>query len=234
VIAGICHVKNEIDIVELVIRHTLAEGVDRIFIEDHASTDGTWELLQSMAEAGYVHLFRDERPDFDQPARMNWLAWVAREHGADWIVPFDADEFFYAPSGRTVAAELALVSPATVKLFCGSWRYLDFRRSEIAPQRPKVVFRPSPEARLVAGNHDVNLPAGVQGILRVAHYQYRSLEQFIRKVSGLEAYQSLFPVQGRPPWLDLTDEELAVEWDKLCAVETVVDPIPLRVPLEAR
>lgn len=233
-IAGICHVKNEIDIVELAIYHAVGEGIDRIFVEDHMSTDGTWELLQGMAEAGYVHLFRDTRPDFDQPARMNWLAREARERGAAWIVPFDADEFFHAVSGKTVAQALAEIPSEIHKLYCRTSRYLDFTRREVAPQRPKVVFRPLPEAQLVAGQHDVTLPGGLWAVLEVAHYQYRSLEQFIRKVRGLEAYRSLFSVQGRPPWLDLTDEELVVEWEKLCAVETVVDPIPLRVPEDAR
>ena len=233
-IAGICHVKNEIDIVELVIRHTLAEGVDHLWVQDHMSTDGTWDLLQEYAKEYPITLLRDEIPVFYQPERMNALARMAYVSGAEWVLPFDADEFFYAPSGRTVAAELALEDLSTLKLFCRSWRYLDFSRRDVTPQRSKVVFRAAPGARLVAGNHDVTLPDGTEHVLEVAHYQYRSLEQFIRKVRGLEAYQSLFPTQGRPPWLDLTDEELAVEWDKLCAVETVVDPIPLRVPEDAR
>jgi hypothetical protein len=233
-IAGICHVKDEIDILERVLLHTVAEGVDQLWVEDHMSTDGTWELLQELALELPIVLLRDETPVFYQPEKMTALAQSVYVVGAEWVVPFDADEFFYAPSGRTVAAELALVPGGVQKMYCPAWRYLDFKRRAILPQRAKVVFRASPEARLVAGNHDVTLPepeGPLEPALEVAHYQYRSFDQFIRKVRGLDAYWPLFAVQGPPPWLNLTDEDLVAEWDALCAVETAVIPIPLRVPV---
>ena len=229
-IAGICHVKNEIDVIESVLRHTLAEGVEALFISDHMSTDGTWELLQEMERGLPIfYLSRDDLSVFYQEDQMNAAARLAEFAGADWIVPFDADEFFYAPSGRTVADELRDLPPSVDKLFCRSWRYLDLTRRETTPQRAKVVFRPSPGARLVAGNHDVTVPGGTWDVIEVAHYQYRSREQFGRKVAGLAAYEPLFAVQGRPPWLDMDQEALDAEWDKLCAVETEVAPIPIRV-----
>lgn len=227
-IAGICHVKNEIDILELTLRHTLAEGVDHLWVEDHMSTDGTWELLQELALELPLVLLRDEDPVFHQPERMTALAQSAYVSGADWVVPFDADEFFYAPSGRTVAAELNQ-HVGVQKVYCQSWRYLDFDRHDWTPQRDKVVFRPSPDARLVAGNHDVTTQGvAVKGPLEVAHLQYRSREQFIAKINGLTAYEPLFATQGRPALLGLSDEELTREWEALCAVETVTAPIPLR------
>jgi glycosyltransferase involved in cell wall biosynthesis len=234
VIAGICQVKNEIDIVELVIRHTLAEGVDHLWVSDHISTDGTWDLLQEYAKEYPITLLRDECPVFDQPGRMNTLAAMAREAGADWIVPFDADEFFYAPNGGSIALNLRSLPAEVSKLYCRALRYLDFKRRDIHEQRAKVVFRALPEAWLIAGNHDVSLPGGLWNVLEVAHLQYRDPAQFIRKVRGLEAYEPLFSVQGRPPWLDLDHEDLMNEWRALCAVETVEEPIPLRVPVEAR
>lgn len=228
-IAGICHVKNEIDIVELVVRHTLAEGLDRLFFTDHMSTDGTWELLREMALTMPIDLGRNEDPVFHQAAQMNMLAEIAMGAGADWIVPFDADEFFYAVSGKTVAEALNEVPLEFPKLFCQVSRYLDFTRKEVAPQRAKVVYRPSPDAWLVAGNHDVTLPGGLWAVLEVAHLQYRSREQFIAKINGLTAYEPLFAIQGRPALLGKSDEELSAEYDALCAVETVVAPIPIRV-----
>ena len=227
-IAGICHVKDEIDILELTLRHTLAEGVDHLWVEDHMSADGTWELLQELALELPLVLLRDEDPVFHQPERMTALAQSAYVSGADWVVPFDADEFFWAVGGRTVAAALTSMPSSTQKLYCYSWRYLDFQRRDPTPQRAKVVFRASPEARLTAGNHDVSLPGGEWEILNVAHLQYRSREQFIRKINGLTAYEPLFAIQGRPALLGLSDEELTREWEALCAVETVTAPILLR------
>jgi Glycosyl transferase family 2 len=231
VIAGICHVKDEIDIVELVVRHTLAEGLDRLFFTDHMSTDGTWELLQEMALTMPIDLGRNEDPVFHQAAQMNMLAEIAMGAGADWIVPFDADEFFYA-NNETVAEALNRMPAECLKLYCHSWRYLDFNRRDPVHQRAKVIFRALPGACLVAGNHDVTLLGGVWDIVNVAHLQYRSREQFIAKINGLTAYEPLFAVQGRPALLGKSDEELSAEYDALCAVETVVAPIPIRV--EAR
>lgn len=229
-IAGICHVKNEIDVIELVVRHTVAEGVDHLWVQDHMSSDGTCDLLWELGRDLPITLLHDLDPVFYQPERMNELAQMAREAGAEWIVPFDADEFFYAPSGRTVADELRDYT-GVQKVYCQSWRYLDFNRHDWMPQRDKVVFRPSPDAWLIAGNHDVTTSGvAVRGPLEIAHLQYRSPEQFIAKINGLTAYEPLFAVQGRPALLGKSDEELSAEYDALCAVETVVAPIPLRVP----
>lgn len=86
-------VKNEADIIEPFVRHTLA-WVDHHLVFDHDSTDGTREILGALQREGLpVTLFRDEAVGHLQQARSNHLTRLAAQvHGADWVLPLDADE----------------------------------------------------------------------------------------------------------------------------------------------
>ena len=229
VIAGITQVRNEADVIERCLSHTLAEGVEPIWVADHLSTDGTWELLRDLQARGMpLILSRNDDPVWHLDC-VNDLAAVATEAGADWIVPFDGDEFFYALSGRTIAAELA-DGHHSRKLYCRCWRQATWHHREVAPQREKVVYRPSPGARLAWGQHDVDIPGGTWDVLYLRHWQYRSWEQFYAKVRALANVDPTF-VQafGPSPLLAMSDDELFKEWDRLSTVETVYDPVPSRV-----
>ncbi len=91
-------VKNEADIIEAFVRHTVA-WTDHHLIFDHDSTDGTREILQALQAEGLpVSLFRDDQPGHLQQARSNHLTRLAAQaHAADWILPLDADEFLDGP-----------------------------------------------------------------------------------------------------------------------------------------
>jgi hypothetical protein len=91
-------VKNEADIIEAFVRHTAA-WVDHHLIFDHDSTDGTREILRALQSEGLsVSLFRDDAPGHLQQARSNHLTRLAASnHGADWILPLDADEMLNGP-----------------------------------------------------------------------------------------------------------------------------------------
>lgn len=105
-------VKNEADIIEAFIRHTLA-WVDHHLIFDHDSTDGTREILQALQSAGLpLSLFRDDAPGHLQQARSNHLTRLAAQaHAADWILPLDADEFLDGPSRAELEAVLLQANP---------------------------------------------------------------------------------------------------------------------------
>src|SRR5688572_29754160 len=94
-------VKNEADIIEAFVRHTLA-WVDHHLVFDHDSTDGTREILQALQAEGLpLTLFRDDAPGHLQQARSNHLTRLAAEsYDADWILPLDTDEVLCGP-GRT-------------------------------------------------------------------------------------------------------------------------------------
>ena len=88
-------VKNEIDIVEAFVRHTLAL-VDHLVVLDNGSHDGTLDVLQALAKEGLpLEIVEDDSPGQYQPQRMTRLMheYAVARHAADWVFPLDGDEF---------------------------------------------------------------------------------------------------------------------------------------------
>jgi len=93
--------RDEADVVDAQIAFHLNAGVDFLVATDHRSEDGTVEILQSYVRQGYLHLIREPGGEMDEggwATRMSRLA--ASEFGADWIIPSDADEFWW-PRGNS-------------------------------------------------------------------------------------------------------------------------------------
>lgn len=111
-LVAVAIVKNEADVIEAFVRHTLA-WVDHLFILDHESTDGTREILQALRAEGLpLRLFTDDALGHIQEYRSNYLSRLAvRELQADWIIPLDADEFLCGPDRATLEADLAASAP---------------------------------------------------------------------------------------------------------------------------
>jgi len=84
------------------VQHLARQGIDAFLIADNGSTDGTADVLRSLAKEHCVHVLTDSLQDYLQGTKMTILAELARRQGADWIVPFDADELWFAGEG-TVA-----------------------------------------------------------------------------------------------------------------------------------
>jgi hypothetical protein len=105
-------VKNEADIIEAFVRHTLA-WVDHHLIFDHDSTDGTREILGALKHEGLpLTLFCDDAPGHLQQARSNHLTRFAAEaHGAEWVLPLDADEILTGPGRTELEQELQKIGP---------------------------------------------------------------------------------------------------------------------------
>jgi hypothetical protein len=95
-IVGLMLVRNEADILRVNVLHHLAQGIDRFLIVDNGSTDGTDRVLQELARGGRVHWRRQVGP-YRQAEMTTELARQAWRNGADWVIPIDADEFWYAP-----------------------------------------------------------------------------------------------------------------------------------------
>lgn len=95
---GLMIVRNEADILRTNLRHHLALGMEQFLIADNGSTDGTILALREMAKTGRVQWISEPGP-FHQEKITNRLAWEAYLRGADWVIPIDADEFWYAPEG---------------------------------------------------------------------------------------------------------------------------------------
>ena len=89
-------VRDEIDVIAATMEHYLAAGVDAIVVTDNGSVDGTAELLARYAATGPVDVLSEPEHTYQQSA---WVTRMARracvEHGADWVLNVDADEFLW-------------------------------------------------------------------------------------------------------------------------------------------
>lgn len=242
-------VRDENDVIEAVLRHLVAEGVDRIILFDNLSRDGTSDTLARLETELPLTVLLDEEVGFYQGEKTSRLARLAYEAGAAWVLPFDADEVWYAPNG-TIARTLASLPPEVDTLACGGWDHIvrtetdgpfsPWRKPAIQ-QLAKVCFRAGPDRVIDMGNHDVapRCPPEARrvGVLEYRHFQYRSLAQMARKLrNGREAYEAsdVHPMHGTH-WRTgglWNDEEMAREWARLCQTpDLVMDPAPLRVPV---
>ncbi len=99
VVAGIAMVRNEVDIIRTNVLHHFAMGLDWMLIVDNGSTDGTDKVLAEVAERDpRVRWSRDDSP-YRQSKMLTKLARQAQADGAHWVIPIDADEFWYARPG---------------------------------------------------------------------------------------------------------------------------------------
>jgi glycosyltransferase involved in cell wall biosynthesis len=119
-ILGILVVKNEVDILEAALVDA-ARWADRVFVLDNGSTDGTWELLNSLASDVIVPAGREPRP-FQRSFRADiFNRFRGEANDEDWWCKMDSDEF-YIDDPRTFLAAV--------------------------PRRYHVVFKKSVEYRL--------------------------------------------------------------------------------------
>lgn len=206
-------VRDEIDIVAAMIEHHLAQGADLIIATDNGSVDGTTEVLQSYADLGVLELHHDPVFRKQQHALVTTMARRAyTEHGADWVVNADADEF-WVPCDRRLTLRSALEAiplslgafPIPVTNLVGPpamrgsgvdrllWR--DMRTAEqlqavgiFAQPTGDVLHRGDPDVVLAQGNHFVSLESAGQPdpafAIEVLHVPWRSYVQFERKVTN--------------------------------------------------
>ena len=94
-VIGISVVRDEIDVIEASILHALRVLCDHVVVLDNGSTDGTWRKLSELARVLPLTIFRDAGP-FDQSAMVTGLLHEVSASGPDWVLPFDADEFWWS------------------------------------------------------------------------------------------------------------------------------------------
>lgn len=99
-IFGISMVRNEADIIGLTVLHTLSLGLNKVLILDNGSTDGTDQVLRNLAKEDERVVWMRDNSLYDQQAITTELAREAYRQGADWILPFDADEFWWSKGGN--------------------------------------------------------------------------------------------------------------------------------------
>lgn len=214
-------VKNEADVIEHTLRHAVAQGVDHVLAVDNGSSDGTLEILQRLASSLPIHVGFDREIAYYQSEKMTFLTRWAGRRGADWVIPMDADEFWFA-AGTTLGEHLRRTSADILEaemfnLFPtpenplpsgldGKLRF-DHARHILG----KTALRAHPMAWLSMGNHEGLRPGMTGGGLFIAHLPWRSEEQFVRKVrQGAEALAAAKSLEGH----------LGAHWREQAALET--------------
>lgn len=211
-------VRNEADVIGSTIHHLLGQGVAGVVVVDNNSTDSTAAVLHDWASrSNRVHIGHDTLDLFYQGDKISFLSHLARRSGAHWIIPFDADEHWYAPEG-TLATWLPTVREDVVR--CSileasplpNQSVLDLNRY-LLDCRPtgweKVAFRSREWVWVGPGNHSCSLEGPRAAGLTLREFKYRSFDHFVRKsVFGAAA------VTGTP---GLAPDE-ATHWRRVAAM----------------
>jgi hypothetical protein len=190
-------VRDEVDILDATLDHLFSQGVDHLLVSDNRSVDGTLELLrQRAARDRRLHLAIDREPAYYQGEKMSRLVRAASRAGADWVIPFDADEFWFARD-ETVAAYLrriAMESPdagivsaafhhmVPVSDAPHDWPETEFVLDSTPAVPGKVAVRGHVLAGVHVGNHFAMRVGSRHTGLFIAHAVFRSPEQVARKV----------------------------------------------------
>jgi hypothetical protein len=195
--------RDEADIIDEQIAFHLADGVDFVIAADNGSTDGTTEILEQYARAGYAHRIPVSDPFLQIELVTKLARLAATDHGADWVINSDADEFWWPRNGAL--KEILAAVPPRYGSVRGLWRNFVGRpddgasfaeRMTIRSQSPveglhpfnthfKTVHRACADVEVGGGNHDVR-GTGVAPLvgwypIDVLHFPIRSREQFERK-----------------------------------------------------
>lgn len=204
---GVTMVKDEEDIIFHTLIHMAEEGLAGIIVADNMSTDNTIKEIkraQKVCTDCKIILVEDSEIGYYQSRKMTELARIANNNGAEWIVPFDADELWMA--GDTISNFLNTlpnhINVVHADLYNHFGSGLDENgsipfqnmvwRQAVKGALPKVAFRWNEDAIIGQGNHSVQIPSEhtVTG-LQIRHFPYRSWEHFKRKaINGNKAYKA--------------------------------------------
>ncbi len=204
-------VRDEQDIIAQHLDFHLAQGVDEVIVTDNGSEDATLEILRGYESRGVVRVIHEPSDDYSQGKWVTRMArMAASEHGADWVINSDADEFWWPRSG-TLASTFAGLSDGVGVVVARRtnfvpqpeddqpfWERMTVRERESLnpvgkPLPPKLAHRAHPEITVVQGNHRVQGPdLGERlddGTVEILHFPMRSYAQFENKiVKGGQAY----------------------------------------------
>ena len=228
-IAAVSTVLDEEQIIAETVANLYRQGIDEVYIYLGPCKDRSREVLAPFP----VTILDDPEPVHYQPKLITELTHRAGAAGADWILPFDADEFWFPEKAATVKEALEALEPNVGVTHAGQYHYHTREmRNPTSNANSKVCFRYHPAASVANGNHHV---AGIPGenswgVLLIKEWQYQDFDHYVRKVR--QRIATLDPVMhargdGFHHYrLDaLTDEELLEEWKVLEQAADTYDPI---------
>jgi hypothetical protein len=234
-------VRDEADIVDANLAYHLSRGVDFVVATDNNSRDGTLEILEEYRRMGCLQLIREPANDYAQSAWVTRMAHIAAtEHGADWILHGDADEFWW-PRHGSLKDVLASI-PDRFGIFHA--HRFDFlprpdedaffaERMTVRPELPsktQVAHRPDPAVVVGQGAHRLDKTSLVRApswyAVDVLHFPLRSYEQFEQKV--VKAGPSTTVKHWRNAYELYTRGELRSTWESRLLDDAAVDDVIAR------
>lgn len=199
-------VKDEADIIEFTIRHLMGQ-VDVVYVTDNMSLDPTADIAKRLQpEYGFdrIKVGWDEEVGYYQDAKTTDLARRAMLDEHEWVVPCDADEWWYSPGRESIKEFLAGLAPDVAFVTADLYNHLP---TAIDPEQEpdpfkrigwrqrshgalgKVACRLRPELEIGMGNHSAWAPGTgmtVPGLV-IRHFSWRTPEQYLRKIRNGEA-----------------------------------------------
>ena len=226
--------KNESDILEYTIRQLFHEGVDGMICADNLSMDNSRKLLARLSHEFNLHPVIDSEVRFLQSQKTTKLANDAHALGADWIIPFDADELFYSTNRQSIKEQLERAPHNVYSIPMKN--YFATKQDDPQEKNPfvretwrkrelnhlnKMIFRWRPNLVVAPGNHLVSYDGITQygwetHNIEIGHFQNRSPEHFIRKIRAEAiAYKDAGLPEGVGYWHrfgHLSDDEITAWW----------------------
>lgn len=186
-------VRDAEDIIGYIVEH-MVEQVDQVIVADNLSQDKTRQILESFGSK--ITLVEDNDPAYRQSEKMTDLALLAGRLGAEWVVPFDADEWWYSDQGRL--ADVIRDNNYCIYVAQMFDHYPTGVDSDDPNPMKRIAWRnpgPNPLHKVACritngmiiemGNHNVtyrdHLPTYGTDLIKVRHYPYRSAKQFVDK-----------------------------------------------------
>ena len=175
-IIAVSLVADSADIIESFVRHTLTYA-DEMLVVDHAAADGTGEVLRALQEEGLpLCIERYEAAKLCHDEIMTDLMHRAfDEHGADIVVPVDADEFLVTEDAAKPCRAVLSRLRTNMTFYAWHWMYeLEEPEKDAGefllsrPLRRKKRHEPMQKA-IIGREAALTYPLLAQG----THYLYR-------------------------------------------------------------
>jgi glycosyltransferase involved in cell wall biosynthesis len=186
--------------------------VDRYYILDDGSSDGSVEFLQKQSKVVLLRSNRGETP-FIENSRQFWnTRWKEMRDQADWILPCNIDEFVYHPDlvaylkrcreeGVTLLPAdgyemVAIKFPAAQGSLCDEVRFGSScrRLAGISSMYDKIMmFDPQAirDINFSAGRHSADPVGRVvsprQAQLKLLHYKYLGIDYVVKRYAELRS-----------------------------------------------